>query len=150
MKKFIALVIVFMLLLPTLALAVETTATSPAENVIEEPAEGNPYTLTIFGYTMVIVPADPEVEGDTTTVGIFKTGEDGELGEEIATYNIGNILGKAVCAVAKGVDSGPEHGKTVSAFVKQCVQERRAEHKAKMEQKKEEVRMRVQEKKEEK
>ncbi len=164
MKKIIALVVALMFLLPSLALATEITATAPAneevikdttelagnESVADEPVEENPYTLTIFGYTIVIIPANPEIEGDTTTLGFFKAGEDGETEEEIAHYNVGNILGKAVCTIAKAVDSGPEHGKTVSTFVKKCVEERRVEHKAQMEQKKEELRTKLQEKKEEK
>jgi hypothetical protein len=128
MKKLIVCLLLLLLLFPTMAFANE----APAD---EGTSDDSVRTITVFDYAIVIVL--PSEEGETVSVGVFRIGEDDELEEEAVTsFSLGGILGQSVSKLAKEVEPGSEHGKVVSAFVKNVNEERRDAKKTENEEKK--------------
>lgn len=138
MRKILALTLVLMLLFPAIATAAEVTD-----------EEGTPgYTISLFGYAIVVVPATEE---DPAAIGIFKADENGDpTEEEITSFTLGGILGSSVSTLAKAVAPGPDHGKVVSTFVRTVNEERKEAKKAEIEERKEEKQTLREQKREEK
>lgn len=128
MKKLIVCLLLLLLLFPTMAFANE----APAD---EGTSDDSVRTITVFDYAIVIVL--PSEEGEAVSIGVFRIGEDDELEEEAVTsFSLGGILGQSVSKLAKEVEPGSEHGKVVSAFVKNVNEERRDAKKTENKEKK--------------
>lgn len=100
MKRLIAFMIIMALALPSFALAVEAAALPKAAVEGEVEVQANTYTLSIFGYTFIIISANKDVEEDSTTLAIINDGR-GEVGELVANYRLGNTFGKMVSLMAR-------------------------------------------------
>lgn len=150
MKRLLALVLVFSLVFPAFAWAVEGDEPLPPAEEITVPEEGTEettsYAIRIFGYVIVVVPG---AEESPATVGLFAAGEDGAPTEEISSFTVGGILGQAVSTVAKTVSPGPEHGKVVSAFVHEAIRVRKEAREQAKEEEKEEKRAEIRQRQEE-
>lgn len=153
MKKLFVLAIVFLLIFPAFAWAVEEEPLPPGEETTA-PEETTPlagrtdetttYAIHLFDYVIVVIPGSDETP---TTVGLFTADASGTAIEAIASYTVGGILGKAVSAIAQTVSPGPGHGKVVSAFVHEAIKARKEVRDQEKEEKKSEIRQRVEEKK---
>lgn len=147
MRKWMFVMLVVFLLIPTVAWAEENpelispaptegvtveTTTQPETMSTVEPTSTPVFSIEIFGYTIAV----SEIDG-VTTVALLKENEDGSF-ESLAVYDFSGALGRTVSTVAHLVAPGPAHGKVVSSFVRAVNEQRREQKREEIQQRKEE------------